>query len=76
MKTTNSYHSTGSGKNFPIIYQRNLILSNDKAIKKSTLFPNRNGIENEPEMDYTKSTLPPYLEIFKQKLLSRIGFVE
>ena len=47
-----------------------------KPLKKSTLFPNRNGIENEPEMDYTKSTLPPNLEIFKQKLLSRIGFVE
>ena len=47
-----------------------------KPLKKSTLFPNRNGIENEPEMDYTKSTLPPNLEIFKQNLLSKICFVE
>ena len=47
-----------------------------KTLKKSELFPNRIGIANEPGMDYTKSTLPSNLQLFKQKLLSRFGFVE
>ena len=41
---------------------------------KWRLFPNKNKVKIKPELKNTKSNLPPNLQTFKQKLLSRNGF--
>ena len=47
-----------------------------KTLKKSRFFPSSNKIKIEPELNITKSRVPPKLQSFKQKLLSGNGFVE
>ena len=46
-----------------------------KTLIKSRVFPNKNTIKTKPDMDYTKSTFPPNLQSFKQKLLSGKCFI-
>ena len=45
-------------------------------LKKSRLHSNKQKIKYKPEMNRTRSNLPPNLQKFKQKLLSGNGFVE
>ena len=45
-----------------------------KTLKKSRLHSNKHKPKNKQEMNITKSTLPPHLRTFKQKLLSGNGF--
>ena len=42
---------------------------------KSGLHSNKQKIKYKPEMNRTKSNLPPNLQAFKQKLLSGNGFI-
>ena len=44
-----------------------------KTFITSWIFPNEN--KKKPEMDYTKSTLAPNSQSFKEKLLSGSGFL-
>ena len=43
---------------------------------KSRLHSNKQKIKNKPDLNSTKSSLPPNLQAFKQKLLSGNGFIE
>ena len=43
---------------------------------KSRLHSNKQKIKHKPEMNKTKSNLPPNLQTFKQKLISGNGFIE
>ena len=45
-----------------------------KTIIKSRLHSNKHKPKIKQESDKTKSNLPPYLQTFKQKLLSGSGF--
>ena len=45
-----------------------------KALIKSRLHSNKHKPKNKKEVKNTKSNLPPHLQSFKQKLLSRNGF--
>ena len=45
-----------------------------KTILKSRLHSNKQKIKIKPELNSTKSNLPPHLQTFKQKLLSGSGF--
>ena len=45
-----------------------------KTLSKSRLQTNKQKIK--PELNNTKSNLPPHLRSFKQKLLSKKGFVK
>ena len=47
-----------------------------KTLIKSRLHPNKNKPKIKQEINNTKSSLPTHLQSFKQKLLSRSGFVE
>ena len=47
-----------------------------KTLKKSTLHPNKNKPKIKQEINDTKSTLPPNLQAFNQKLLSGNGFLK
>ena len=47
-----------------------------KTLIKSRLHPNKNKPKIKQEINDTKSTLPPNLQSFKQKLLTGSGFVE
>ena len=42
---------------------------------KSRLLSNKHKPKIKQEVKKTKSNLPPHLQIFKQKLLSGIGFI-
>ena len=46
-----------------------------KTKLKPQIFRNTNRCKIKPEMDNSKSSLPPNLQTFKQKLLSRNGFL-
>ena len=52
------------------------ILSLQMVIIKSRFFPNKHKLKIRPELKNFKCTLPPNLQIFKQKLLSGSGLVE
>ena len=45
-----------------------------KTLVKSRLHSNKQKPKIKQEINNTKSNLPPHLQIFKQKLLSGIGF--
>ena len=47
-----------------------------KTLIKSRLHSNKHKPKIKHESNHTKSTLPPNLQTFKQKLQSRNGFVE
>ena len=47
-----------------------------KTLIKSKLHPNKHKPKIKEELNNTISTLPPSLQLFKQKLLSGNGFVE
>ena len=47
-----------------------------KTLINSRLHSNKHQPEIKRELNKTKSKLPPHLQSFKQKLLSRNGFVE
>ena len=47
-----------------------------KTLIKSRLHSNKQKTKIKREINNTKSNIPPHLQIFKQKLLSRNGFVE
>ena len=47
-----------------------------RTLKKSRLHSNKYKPRIKQEINNTKSTLPPHLQSFKQKLLSGNGFVE
>ena len=47
-----------------------------KTLIKSRLHSNKHKPKITQEINNTKSTLPPNLQSFKQKLLTRNGFVE
>ena len=47
-----------------------------RIIRKSSLRSNKHKPKNKQEINNTKSTLPPHLQLFKQKLLSGNSFVE
>ena len=47
-----------------------------KILIKPRLHGNKYKPKNKQEVNNTKSTLPPHLQSFKQKLLSGNGFVE
>ena len=47
-----------------------------KTLIKSRLHPNKNKPKIKQEIINTKSTIPPNLQSFKQKLLTGSGFVE
>ena len=47
-----------------------------KTLIKSRLHPNKHKLKNKQEINNAKSTLPPNLQSFKQKLLSGSGFIE
>ena len=47
-----------------------------KTLIKSRLHSNKHEPKNKQQVKNTKSTLPPNLQSFKQKLLSGNGFVE
>ena len=47
-----------------------------KTLIKTRLQPNKHKPKIKQEINNTKSTLPPHLQSFKQKLLSGNGFVE
>ena len=46
-----------------------------KPLIKSRLLSNRHKPKTKPELNNTKSTLPPNLQAFKQKLISGNGFL-
>ena len=46
-----------------------------KTLLKSQLVLNKSKIKTKPELNITKSTLHPNLQIFKQKLISGNGFL-
>ena len=46
-----------------------------ETLIKSRLQTNKNKPKIKPELNSTKSSLPPNLQAFKQKLLSGIGFL-
>ena len=46
-----------------------------KTLIKSRLHPDKQKPKIKQELNYTKSNLPPYLQSFKQKLLSGSGFL-
>ena len=46
-----------------------------RTLIKSRLHSNKHKPKNKKEVNNTKSTLPPHLQSFKQKLLSGNGFV-
>ena len=41
-----------------------------KTLVKSQFFPDKNKIKNKPELNNSKSNLPPNFQKLKQKLLS------
>ena len=45
-----------------------------KTLIKSRLYPNKHKPKIKQEINNNKSNLPPHLQIFKHKLLSRNGF--
>ena len=47
-----------------------------KTLIKSRLLFNKHKPKIKQEVNNTKPNLPPHLQSFKQKLLSRSGFVE
>ena len=47
-----------------------------RTLIKSRLHPNKHKPKIQQEINNTKSTLPPNLQPYKQKLLSGNGFVE
>ena len=47
-----------------------------KTLKNSRLHSDKHKLKIEPELNNTKSNLPPNLRAFKQKLLSGTGFIE
>ena len=47
-----------------------------KTLIKSSLHSNKHKPKIKQEMNNTNSSLPPNIQIFKQKLLSGNGFVE
>ena len=47
-----------------------------ETLIKSSLQSNKHNSKNKQEINNTKSTLPPNLQSFKQKLLSGNGFVD
>ena len=47
-----------------------------KTLIKSRLHSNKNKPKNKQELNVTKSSLPPNLHSFKQKLLSGNGFLK
>ena len=47
-----------------------------RILIKSRLHPNKHQPKIKQEINSTKSSLPPHLQSFKQKLLSGNGFVE
>ena len=47
-----------------------------RTLTKSKLHSNKKKTKIKQEINYTKSSLPPNLQIFKQKLISGNGFVE
>ena len=47
-----------------------------KTLIKSRLHSNKNKPKIKQEINNTKTTLPPNLQSFKQKLLSGNGFIE
>ena len=47
-----------------------------RTLIKSRLHSNKKKTKIKKEIIYTKSSLPPNLQIFKQKILSGNGFVE
>ena len=46
-----------------------------RTLVKSRLHSNKHKPKIKPEINSTKSTLPPNLQSFKQKLLSANGFI-
>ena len=46
-----------------------------KTLIKSRLHSNKQKPKFRPEVNNTKESLPPHLQIFKQKLLSGNGFI-
>ena len=46
-----------------------------QTLIKSRLHSNEHKQKIKPEVNNTKSTLPPHLQSFKQKLLSGNGFI-
>ena len=46
-----------------------------RTLRKSRLQSNKQKLKNKPELNDTKSKLPPHLQSFKQKLLSGNGFL-
>ena len=47
-----------------------------RTLIKSRLLSNKHKSKIKPEVNNTKSNLPPHLQSFKQKLLSGNGIVE
>ena len=47
-----------------------------KTLIKSRLHSNKHQPKIKPEVNNNKSNLPPNVQAFKQKLLSRSGFIE
>ena len=47
-----------------------------KTLIKSRLHPNKHKSKIKQEINNTKSSLPPNLQTFKQKLLSGNGFIK
>ena len=47
-----------------------------KTFTKSRLLSKKHRPKNKQELNKTKSNLPPNLHAFRQKLVSRNGFVE
>ena len=47
-----------------------------KTLIKSRLHPNKNKPKIRKELNNTKTSLPPNIETFKQKLLSGNGFIK
>ena len=46
-----------------------------KTLIKSRLHSNKQNLKIKPELNDTKSKLPPHLQSFKEKLLSANGFI-
>ena len=47
-----------------------------RTLIKSRLHSQKHKPKNKQEIDNTKSTLPPHIQSFKQKLLSGNGFID
>ena len=47
-----------------------------KTLIKTRLHSNKQKIKIKPELNKTKSNLPPHLQTFEQKLLSGNGFLK